>query len=106
MKPIVHYVYGKTALLSLQDVRWQIPFAHSTVQPLSTAIANLESCTESLRVLDDRSIDSEAHRGTDNAWQPAPPIPIMNTQMPFVAAEQFIRSLTDQRDFHILPRPL
>src|SRR2546430_11182970 len=50
-----------------------------------------------------QSINSEANRGTDNAWQPAPPIPITNTQMPFVAAEQFIRSLTDQGDFHVLP---
>ena len=30
----------------------------------------------------------------------------MNTQMPFVAAEQFVRPLADQRNFHILPCPL
>src|SRR5437016_13198097 len=53
-----------------------------------------------------KSVDSEANRGTDNAWQHAPPIHTTNTAMPVVAAEQCIRSLTDQRDLHVVQPPL
>src|SRR6266566_318244 len=53
-----------------------------------------------------QSIDGEAERGAEAAWHPAPPVPVTNTQMPFVAAEQFVRPLADQGHFHILARTL
>src|ERR1700730_15334889 len=51
-------------------------------------------------------IDGKAERGAETAWQPAPPVSVTNTQMPFVAAEQFIRSLADQSHLDILSRAL
>src|SRR6266446_1274057 len=51
-----------------------------------------------------QTIDGETERGAEAGWHSAPPVSITDTQMPFVAAEQFVRSLTDQRDFDILAR--
>ncbi len=38
--------------------------------------------------------------------QTAPAFAVMHAEMPFVAAEQFVRALADQRDLHVLPRAL
>src|SRR5437773_252235 len=51
-------------------------------------------------------IDGIAERGAETGWQPAPPTSITNTQMPFVAAEQFVRPLADQSHLDILSRAL
>src|SRR5438093_13297873 len=51
-------------------------------------------------------IDGESNRGTKTGWQPAPPVSVTNSQMPFVAAEQFVRSLADQGNLHVLARAL
>src|SRR5258708_26585429 len=51
-------------------------------------------------------IDGKAERRTETGWQPAPPVSVTNSQMPFVAAEQFVRSLTDQGNLHVLARAL
>src|SRR5712692_5417569 len=49
-------------------------------------------------------IDGEAKRGAETGGQAAPPASVTNSQMPFVTAEEFVRPLTDQRDFDILAR--
>src|SRR6267378_1636170 len=51
-------------------------------------------------------IDGKADRGAETGWQSAPPFSIMNTQMPLVAAKQFVRSLANEGNFNILSRAL
>src|SRR5205814_4935496 len=51
-------------------------------------------------------IDGESNRGPETRWQPAPPVSVTNSQMPFVAAEQFVRPLADQSHLDILSRAL
>src|SRR6266403_605191 len=53
-----------------------------------------------------KSVDNKADRRTDDGWQPTPPVTVVNTQMPFVAAEQLVRSLADQSHLDILARAL
>src|SRR5204863_7752258 len=43
-------------------------------------------------------IDNEADRRTDNGWQPTPPVTVVNSQMPTVAAEQYVRALPNHSD--------
>src|SRR6266853_4562449 len=51
-------------------------------------------------------IDGKAERGAKTGWQPAPPVSVTNAQVPFVAAEQFVRSLADQSHLDVLSRAL
>src|SRR5438477_517458 len=51
-------------------------------------------------------IDGIAERGAETGWQPAPPVSVTNSQMPFVATEQFVRPLADQSHLDILSRAL
>src|SRR5437762_460902 len=49
-------------------------------------------------------VDGGANHRSDTAGQAAPPLAIMNTQVPLVAAKQFVRPLADEGNFHILAR--
>src|SRR4029450_2084959 len=51
-------------------------------------------------------VNSETDGRTETGWQSAPQVAVANAYMPGVTAEQFVRPLTDQCNFHILSRAL
>src|SRR6266516_553018 len=48
------------------------------------------------------SVYGKSHDRLEPSWQPTPPVSVANTQVALVTPEQFIRSLTNEGNFHIL----
>src|SRR6266480_4455062 len=56
MKPLVHYIGGEAALLSLKNSRRKVTLAYLTVQPFASSIADFQIGAEALHVLYHRPI--------------------------------------------------
>src|ERR1043166_899792 len=51
-------------------------------------------------------VNSETDGRAETGWQSAPQVAVANGYMPGVTAEQFVGTLTDQCNLHVLPRAL